>query len=57
MRAYEPDDTDWAIRCGIESWFVSQDRAAELERSLADEGGVATLRIDDRGNASVVNVR
>ncbi len=51
------DDTDWAIRCGIESWFASQDRAAELERSLADHGGVATIRIDDRGNATVVDVR
>jgi uncharacterized membrane-anchored protein len=51
------DDSDWAIRCGIESWFVPQDRAAELERRLADRGGVATVRIDDRGHATVVDVR
>ena len=51
------DDSDWAIRCGIESWFVSQDRAAELERSLAEDGGVATIRIDDRGRATVVDVQ
>ena len=51
------DDTGWAIRCGIESYFVPQDRAAELERSLADEGGVATIRIDDQGHASVIDVR
>ena len=51
------DDTEWAIRCGIESWFVPQDRAAELERTLADEGGVATVRIDDQGRATLVDVR
>ena len=50
------DDRDWAIRCGIESWFASQDRALELERQLAEDGGVATVRIDDQGRASVVSV-
>ena len=49
------NDREWAIRCGIESYFVSQGRAAELERGLAD-GGVATVRIDSRGNASVMSV-
>jgi len=51
------DDGDWALRCGIESWFASQERAAELERSLAAGGGVATVRIDDRGRATLVDVR
>ena len=50
------DDRDWAIRCGIESYFVPQARAAELEDRLARSGGVATVRIDGRGNASVVAV-
>ena len=50
-------DRGWATDCGIESWFASQDRAAELEQTLADEGGVATVRIDGRGNATVVDVR
>jgi uncharacterized membrane-anchored protein len=49
------DDSDWAVRCGIESFFVSQDRATELEDQLAD-GGVATVRIDSAGRASVVEV-
>jgi hypothetical protein len=50
------DDSNWAIRCGIESWFASQDRALELEQQLVEDGGVATVRIDDRGRASVVSV-
>lgn len=49
------DDRDWAIRCGIESYFVPQDRARELERQLVD-GGTATVRIDSRGNAAVIAV-
>ena len=48
-------DRNWDIRCGIESYFVPQDRAQDLERALAD-GGVATVRIDSRGNARVVAV-
>ena len=51
------DDHDWAIRCGVESWFASQDRAHELERQLAEDGGVATVRIDAEGNAVLVDVR
>ncbi|QBR93464.1 GDYXXLXY domain-containing protein [Nocardioides euryhalodurans] len=49
------DDRSWELRCGIESYFVPQDRAQELEDQLVD-GGVATIRIDSRGNASVVTV-
>ena len=48
-------DRDWAIRCGIESYFVPQDEAAALQADLAD-GGVATVRIDSRGNATVMSV-
>ena len=29
------DDSGWQIRCGIESWFLPQDEAAEMERVLA----------------------
>lgn len=49
------DDRDWAIRCGIESYFVPQDRAQELEAGLVD-GGTATVRIDSRGVATVISV-
>jgi uncharacterized membrane-anchored protein len=50
------DDRSWQVRCGIESWFLPQDEAAAMERALAD-GAVAEVRIDARGNASVVDVR
>ena len=49
------DDRSWTVRCGIESWFVPQDRARELEDALVD-GGVATVRVDSRGVAVVVSV-
>lgn len=49
------DDTSWQVRCGIESWFLPQDEAMEMERELA-AGGLATLRIDRRGNAALVDV-
>ena len=48
------DDRDWAIRCGIESWFVPQDEAAALEQALADDGAIATIMVDARGNAAIV---
>lgn len=50
------DDTGWEIRCGIESWFLPQDEAAEMERVLR-EGAVAEVRIDSRGNAALMDVR
>jgi uncharacterized membrane-anchored protein len=50
------DDSGWQIRCGIESWFLPQDEAAEMERVLR-EGAVAEVRIDSRGNAALVDVR
>jgi uncharacterized membrane-anchored protein len=50
------DDTGWEIRCGIESWFLPQDDAAEMERVLR-EGAVAEVRIDSRGNAALMDVR
>ena len=30
------DDSMWQIRCGIESWFLPQDEAAEMERERSD---------------------
>ena len=50
------DDSMWQIRCGIESWFLPQDEAAEMERVLRD-GAVAEVRIDSRGNAALMDVR
>lgn len=51
------DDTDWAVRCGIESWFVPQDEAQRLERALATTGALATVRVDSRGHAAIVDLR
>ena len=48
------DDRNWQIRCGIESWFASQSEARRLGRVLAEDGGVAVVRIDSRGNAALV---
>jgi len=50
------DDRDWAIRCGIESWFASQADATRLEDAVAD-GAVATIRIDSRGNAAIIDLQ
>ncbi len=51
------EDTAWATRCGIESFFVPQARSGELQEQLSTEGGVATVRIDDAGHATVIDVR
>lgn len=45
----------WRVRCGIESFFASQDRARELEQQLRD-GAVARIKVDGRGNAAIVAV-
>jgi len=50
------DDRGWQVRCGIESWFLPQDEARETERAVGD-GAYAEVRVDDRGNAALVDVR
>lgn len=50
------EDRSWQVRCGIESWFLPQDEAADAEDLLRD-GAVAEVRVDGRGNAAVVDVR
>lgn len=50
------DDRSWAIRCGIESWFASQEDAKRLEGAVAD-GAVATIKIDSRGNAAIIDLQ
>ena len=50
------DDRSWQVRCGIESLFLPQDEARETERLLQD-GAVAEIKVDSRGNAAVVDVR
>jgi uncharacterized membrane-anchored protein len=50
------DDSNWQIRCGIESWFASQSEARRIGRELAEDGGIAVVRIDSRGNAALVDL-
>ena len=50
------DDRSWQVRCGIESWFLPQDEAREAERLLQD-GAVAEIKVDSRGNGAVVDLR
>jgi uncharacterized membrane-anchored protein len=50
------DDRDWRLRCGIESWFLPQDEAADLERRLGDGDLVAVVAVDGRGHAALVRV-
>lgn len=50
------DDRYWQVRCGIESWFLPQAAAREMERSVGD-GAYAEVRVDGRGNAALVDVR
>jgi uncharacterized membrane-anchored protein len=49
-------DRGWQIRCGIESWFVPQDEALALERAVARGTVIATVKVDGRGNAAIVDV-
>ncbi|WP_338750977.1 GDYXXLXY domain-containing protein [Janibacter alittae] len=50
------DDRSWEVRCGIESWFLPQEKAQALEADLAD-GAYAEIRVDGRGNTALVDVR
>ena len=45
----------WRLSCGIESWFTS-DEARRLEAALAAGTGTATVRIDSRGHAVLVDL-
>ena len=50
------DSSGHGLDCGIGSWFVPQEEAARLDRSLRDRTAVATVRIDARGNAALVDL-
>lgn len=51
------EDEGFRRRCGIESWFVPQDKAAALERDVRDGHAIAVLRVDGRGNAAIVDLQ
>ena len=52
----ECSDRDWQIECGIESWFLPQDEAEAMERAVAGGDVLATVKIDGRGHAALVDV-
>jgi uncharacterized membrane-anchored protein len=49
-------DRNYEVRCGIDSWFLPQDDARQLEGAIRDGDVVARVRIDGRGNAALVAV-
>lgn len=49
-------ERDARPRCGIETFFLPQDRALGLQLALRTSGAVATIRVDSRGNAALVSV-
>ena len=51
------DDTSWQVRCGIESWFASQAEARRIGSELAENGAIAVVKIDSRGNAALVDLQ
>ena len=51
------ENQGWRLKCGIESWFVPQDRALEIERAMSGKGAVALVRIDGAGRASIVDLQ
>ncbi len=51
------DSDGWNTRCGIESWFLPQDEAKALEQKVGGGTVVATVKIDDRGNAALIAVQ
>jgi uncharacterized membrane-anchored protein len=50
------DDRSWQIRCGIESWFLPQDEARAMEDAVSAGEVVATVKVDARGNAALIDV-
>ena len=50
-------EDDWRLRCGIESLFLPQDRAAALQRDpRRTDPWVARIKVDRWGNAALVDV-
>jgi uncharacterized membrane-anchored protein len=50
------NDRDFRLNCGVDSWFLPQDEARALEDAVRNGTAIATLRIDDRGNAALIEV-
>jgi uncharacterized membrane-anchored protein len=50
------DHHSWRLQCGIESYFLPQDRAASFDQLVGSGHAVARVKIDGRGNAALVGV-
>lgn len=50
-------DDRWQLRCGIDSYFLPQDKALEMEQAVMEGRAVARVKIDSRGNAALVDVQ
>ncbi len=50
------EDEHWRLRCGIDSYFLPQDKAFAMEQAVGAGQAVARVRIDARGNAALVEV-
>lgn len=46
----------WRLSCGIESYFLPQDKALQVERAVAAGTALARLRVDSAGHAAIVEV-
>jgi len=44
------------LRCGIDSYFLPQDQAYEMEQAVQNGDAVARVLIDSRGNAALAEV-
>ncbi len=49
-------DRDFQLDCGIDSYFLPQDKAKGLEDAVQNGTAIATVRIDGRGNAALIEV-
>lgn len=49
-------DRYWQVSCGIESYFLPQDEATALDEAIQQDEVVARVKVDGRGNASLVSV-
>ncbi len=50
------DDSDWRLRCGIESLFLPQADAAAVGDAVRNGTAVATVRVDGQGHAALIGV-
>lgn len=48
------DDRSWQLRCGIESLFLPQDKAAEVQKDI-DQSGFFSEEFDEFGNPLLDN--